>query len=305
VSKNKSSAWTHDDLLHDLANCCVVEKSCIVFTEVGIGSRSLQGGSVPVPDVLTLQKSYTRPTPTIYDIKVSRSDFLQDVRKDKWQRYLPYCQRFYFACPTGLVKKNEVPVDAGLITRSENGWHTTKTPRVQSAPDYTMWDVQALLMAGVYTMQGMRQLQNRFDAEESIDLRDHTFRVGKKLAGIARQYEKLQDQHEDLREKLAIGGGGAHKHVVTAVSRITGKSLAELAEMKSGDVQRMLVYNPHLTRVLKLMKDAMMIASRAFPYGGQVARDAERLDALEIQLEEEKHHDARGSQGAPETAVPG
>ena len=49
---------------------------------------------------------------TGYEIKVSRGDFLGD---QKWKEYLPWCMELYFACPRGLIKKEEIPPQIGLI----------------------------------------------------------------------------------------------------------------------------------------------------------------------------------------------
>lgn len=62
-------------------------------------------------DGLVIDKSWTKPKITIYEIKVSRGDFLQD---NKWHLYLQYCQEFYFVVPTGLIKKTELPDGVGL-----------------------------------------------------------------------------------------------------------------------------------------------------------------------------------------------
>ena len=63
-------------------------------------------------DGLGIRRSYTRPCITGYEIKVSRSDFERDP---KWHLYLQYCNEFYFVCPAGLIKKEELPDDVGLI----------------------------------------------------------------------------------------------------------------------------------------------------------------------------------------------
>lgn len=63
-------------------------------------------------DGLAVRKSYTKPCITGYEIKVSRGDFLQD---NKWHLYLQYCNEFYFVVPAGLITKEEIPENAGLI----------------------------------------------------------------------------------------------------------------------------------------------------------------------------------------------
>lgn len=63
-------------------------------------------------DGLAITKSYTKPNIVGYEIKVSRNDFLQD---NKWHLYLQYCNEFFFVVPKGLIKKDELPENVGLI----------------------------------------------------------------------------------------------------------------------------------------------------------------------------------------------
>ncbi len=63
-------------------------------------------------DGLAIKKSYTQPCITGYEIKISRSDFQRD---NKYHLYLQYCNEFYFVVPAGMLKKEEIPDDMGLI----------------------------------------------------------------------------------------------------------------------------------------------------------------------------------------------
>lgn len=63
-------------------------------------------------DGWAMSKSWSKPKMTGYEIKVSRSDFLQD---DKWPNYLPLCHELYFVCPAKLIQPEEVPDKVGLI----------------------------------------------------------------------------------------------------------------------------------------------------------------------------------------------
>jgi len=47
-----------------------------------------------------------------YEIKLSRTDFLNDK---KWEKYLKYCTKFYFVAPKGIIKKEELPNKIGLV----------------------------------------------------------------------------------------------------------------------------------------------------------------------------------------------
>lgn len=63
-------------------------------------------------DAIAFKRSWKKPCVTGYEVKVNRQDFLRD---DKWPGYRQYCHRFYFACPAGLIKPEELPEDVGLI----------------------------------------------------------------------------------------------------------------------------------------------------------------------------------------------
>ena len=69
-------------------------------------------------DAWAMKRSWSPWTTFGYEIKVSRSDFLQD---DKWLNYLPLCHRFSFVCPRGLIDPKEVSDGAGLIWTTKNG----------------------------------------------------------------------------------------------------------------------------------------------------------------------------------------
>lgn len=51
-----------------------------------------------------------------YEVKVSRSDFLHEIKHpEKRKQGLLLSNEFYFATPAGLVKKEEIPPECGLI----------------------------------------------------------------------------------------------------------------------------------------------------------------------------------------------
>lgn len=114
--------WGHNQLLIDLAQHLEAGGK-MVFRDRQIGPA----GS-PRPDVLSINKSYTRWSPVAYEVKVSRSDFLSDVTSGKWSQYLAAAAAVTFAVPKGLVTKAEMPEKAGLIVRHENVWRHVKRP---------------------------------------------------------------------------------------------------------------------------------------------------------------------------------
>jgi len=69
-------------------------------------------------DAWAMKRSWAKPMVCGYEIKVSRSDFLQD---EKWQDYLGLCTHFSFVSPTGVIRLDETPKDAGLLWVSKTG----------------------------------------------------------------------------------------------------------------------------------------------------------------------------------------
>lgn len=68
------------------------------------------------------------PTPSkrfrrvAYEIKVSRADFLKEIRQPlKRRRALLLSNEFYFITPPGLVKPGELPLEAGLAEVRDHG----------------------------------------------------------------------------------------------------------------------------------------------------------------------------------------
>lgn len=69
-------------------------------------------------DAWALKKSWAKRLAVGYEIKVSRSDFINDT---KWMEYLPYCNEFYFVSPWQMVQPAEVGEGAGLMWITATG----------------------------------------------------------------------------------------------------------------------------------------------------------------------------------------
>ena len=66
--------------------------------------------------VMGTWESTTRLARVAYEIKVSRSDFLRELKHpEKRKPALEVSNRFYFAMPRGIAASEEVPADAGLV----------------------------------------------------------------------------------------------------------------------------------------------------------------------------------------------
>lgn len=114
------SDWRHDDLAADLARH-LKTPSRLVWEDMQIGPAGSHR-----PDVFTMEKSYSRPLPTVYECKISVSDFRADITSGKWQKYLDFAGSVTFAVPSGLVTRADIPNGCGFMTRGEDGWCTVK-----------------------------------------------------------------------------------------------------------------------------------------------------------------------------------
>jgi hypothetical protein len=76
------------------------------------------GSGLSILDAWAMKRSWAHPLTIGYEIKVSRSDFVKDT---KWQSYLDYCNEFYFVCPAGVIKRDEVGEHSGLLWVSNTG----------------------------------------------------------------------------------------------------------------------------------------------------------------------------------------
>ena len=83
-------------------------------------------------DAWALLRTYSPLTMIGYEIKTSRQDFEQD---QKWASYLDLCHIFYFVCPAGLIRADDLPQRAGIIWVSKGGKLHTKRKAERVEPD--------------------------------------------------------------------------------------------------------------------------------------------------------------------------
>ena len=108
-----------------------------IFFEVKNGPTwNARRGKLLIMDGLAIKKSWANPRFVGYEIKTSRSDFLND---EKWRGYLEYCHQLYFVCPKKLISRKEIEAmdeNVGLMYYNpeyENcGLHTMKAPVIRN-----------------------------------------------------------------------------------------------------------------------------------------------------------------------------
>lgn len=193
--------WTHDELLNDLKNH--IEKSGIngsrmVWSDIPMGPAGSQR-----PDLFSLEKSFTKPNPTVYEIKVSRSDFRQDVTAGKWFGYKQFASRVIFCVPKGLITKTEVPDGAGLMIRSENGWRNTKKATVfGNLPKFDHM-LKLLLKTDVAARITKRSLDINYYRVSKEVSKKHGDEIGKIISNVGAAEYKIQEAEERAKKILS------------------------------------------------------------------------------------------------------
>jgi len=157
-----------------------------VLTRTFLESKWLTGGRACQADIFALTKSYTKFSINIYEVKASRADFLSDVNSGKWQRYLEYCNRFYFAAPSGIIKTAEVPAEAGLLTRSEKGWSTRRAAKPRTEVNFEITQMLAVLFAIGHQEMAQRDTDQRLRDCQGDFEKGHSFRTNPERAQAER-----------------------------------------------------------------------------------------------------------------------
>jgi hypothetical protein len=163
------------------------------------------GGEHDRMDAWAMKKSWSRPLVSAYEIKVSRSDFLADK---KWPNYLAYCNAFWFVCPKGVIERDEVPADAGLIYVATTGTRlfTAKAApwRKVEIPD-DLW--RYILMSRACVVD--EHQQKPFDRAEyfkgMIEDRMRRREIGRHVGAAASEHvNRIEAENTSLRRRIEM-----------------------------------------------------------------------------------------------------
>lgn len=169
--------------------------------------------TVPAPDgdlrldAVALEWSLQRLWVHGYEIKVSRSDWLRDA---KWERYRPYCDTLTLVCPKGLVNRDEMPGDTGLL------WYDPATGQLRhrrkpgyDAPgtDTTIIKERILRALARHGADGDGTFPGRYgrynDAKEYVEQRDAMRSIGARLGtSMAWRLQRLEALQEPRHRRM-------------------------------------------------------------------------------------------------------
>ncbi|QDC37079.1 MmcB family DNA repair protein [Sphingobium fuliginis] len=220
MAKAAAHSWKHDDLMMDLAGYLMSDQR-LVWTDMQLGPS----GS-PRPDVYVLEKSYSRPNPTAFEIKISRSDLRSDTTSGKWQSYLQYAGAVVFAVPDGLCTPADIPDGCGLIVRKAEVWRYARKPTRRAAePNFQA--CMKLLMDGVSRVNQRREPRPRYAAtwEENAAVRK---KFGQAVAECARDLTHARQRLESARSQANSEWDRMRQDVENAKARLIAQAKSEL-----------------------------------------------------------------------------
>ncbi len=222
--------WTHNDLANDLAEHIRQSTAAnrMVWTDMQLGPS----GS-PRPDVYTIERSYARFRPIVYECKISASDYRSDITSGKWMKYLEYASAVIFAAPAGLISRNDLPARTGLIQRHESVWRMAKAPTMQAADTLSRDAWLKLLISGIdRANQGIRVRQrNEWATVEKLRIK-HGDEVANILRDSILARYRIDDAEKEIERRLAQAADRARRVMIeeSVDSRLLKREIAEIAE---------------------------------------------------------------------------
>jgi len=156
-------------------------------------------------DFIAISKSWSNLCTKIFEVKVSRSDFLNDK---KWPEYLELGNEFYWVCPKGMIKRKEVDSRCGLIYVYETGTCRTVKKALFQDRDPDPYLLLYILMWRHGTKEAKSSREDRMKhIKKEIADRDelgklYSFFVSDRLAGANREIRIKRDDLAQLEHSL-------------------------------------------------------------------------------------------------------
>jgi len=268
--------WNAKSLSEELAQ---QKDTGIWITWVQVPLGSVQMSNVGVADVLAVRKSFTNPNFIIYEVKVTRGDFLSDVNRGKYRRYFPDCCQLYFAAPAGVIKKEDLPEGTGLIVRGENGWHVIKAaPRREHRPDEQL--LLKLLMRGYENRLVEWKQYDRIKNLEYKGLKDASLQHGIQIGRDLAQASEIIAQAKELVAEVETALGKKYD------------TLWQASYQLQADIRGLLIQREYAPVVLQLAILTMRLFEGHSYLADGIPKQLRTIaGALETKLSQQKERD--------------
>ncbi len=110
----------------------------------------LRGYQDTIVDVLAIQHASGPNLVRIFEIKVSRGDFLSELKKPRKRiNAMELANDFYFAAPVGVIKEKEIPEGCGLVESHRGGKVYVTLEAPHSASESPTWPLVVGILKGI------------------------------------------------------------------------------------------------------------------------------------------------------------
>lgn len=167
-----------------------------------VGSRSLDGW--------VLLPTWSPLTTIGYEIKVSRSDWLQD---QKFEEYRAVCHLFFVVAPKGVIERQELPSGVGLLEPIGSGTGERLVMRLKPARNEPDSKKLVSLMAHALMWKRAEGDHKRMDRQrqaafwrEWVEQKQDFHRVGRNVRGRMRKMlsEAIEQRDQATRQSAAL-----------------------------------------------------------------------------------------------------
>lgn len=166
-----------------------------VHHEFTVNAKGHEAGRV---DLWALRASWARLEAWAFEIKVSKSDFRQDVDAGKWRKYLGASSRFFWAVPEGLITKDEIPEGTGLVYVGGGVKVVVRSPIRKWQPS---WQQLASRLFSIETP--MQEHAYRYRSSPPVALAPVEVRKQDRLDAICRRKTERAAKKKDIDEFLS------------------------------------------------------------------------------------------------------
>ncbi|GAB4071732.1 hypothetical protein KHC28_00315 [Ancylobacter sonchi] len=136
------------------------------------------------------------------EIKVSRADWKREREEpEKAQALMRFCNRWYLACPDGLVKPDELPVSWGLLTVKDGKARTkVQAPKLEPEPLTSGFVMAILRHANALDMELVQRLVEERDAARQKSFDEALERTAaRRVADVSQRADKALKVAERIK----------------------------------------------------------------------------------------------------------
>jgi hypothetical protein len=138
----------HHDLAGRLAQW-LRDKGRITWENIQMVSTQAGRTACVRPDVYSMEKTTNplRMNPVVHEVKVSRADFLADLKKpEKRAGYACFSESVCYVAPAGMIKPEEIPDGCGLLEERSPGQFTLTKRSKRKKIELTAQDFMNLIL---------------------------------------------------------------------------------------------------------------------------------------------------------------